>query len=519
MKTRGLSLLCCNPFEEKYMKKLAAVLAVLLLSTLLFAASYDEILSKSMANSPQMKNAELTYQNSLLTQQQNDLSDVAQVTVSTGTISVLPNENSSTTVGNSIKALEAVLPENTFQNITTEMRNTVISRTTNADFTMSPSVEVVLPNDGATTITAGANLGFEYGDSSYYSVEPDLSISHKFDLTGYDSDLASNLSNARSALQSEMTYQNALLTFESQVLTSIKTILSAQQSLDEAYYNLAKAEKNLSNALELGNISETSVTYLQTMNNINLQKRTIDATEKQIATAKEQYTTLTGLEWDGVENLPSPDLTLNILPNGNTEVILASIDVEIAQQAIAEKQHEVSPSSISVSGNVNSSLSEQSKTVGGSGAVSYQAGNWSVGAGFGGTYSNRTDKFTPSLTFAGSWSNKTTKRSDDLELQKLNNDLISAQNDLADARTSYVQSAQNLQISILNHNYTVQNHAAEKSYYESNLEYQKTLLDAGLCSQDDVNDASKQVEWAGVTEITDQIDGLLLQIQIEQLNL
>ena len=81
------------------MKKLAAVLAVLLLSTLLFAASYDEILSKSMANSPQMKNAELTYQNSLLTQQQNDLSDVAQVTVSTGTISVLPNENSSTTVG------------------------------------------------------------------------------------------------------------------------------------------------------------------------------------------------------------------------------------------------------------------------------------------------------------------------------------------------------------------------------------------------------------------------------------
>ena len=81
------------------------------------------------------------------------------------------------------------------------------------------------------------------------------------------------------------------------------------------------------------------------------------------------------------------------------------------------------------------------------------------------------------------------------------------------------QSAQSLQISILNHNYTVQNHAAEKSYYESNLEYQKTLLDAGLCSQDDVNDASKQVEWAGVTEITDQVDGLLLQIQIEQLNL
>ena len=490
MKTRGLSLLCCNPFEEKYMKKLAAVLAVLLLSTLLFAASYDEILSKSMANSPQMKNAELTYQNSLLTQQQNDLSDVAQVTVSTGTVSIPMTDQEMTDNG---------------------LRNSRL--------TLSPNLEVVLPNDGETTITATTGLGFDYGDFSSYTVTPSLGLSHKFDLTGYDSDLASSLSNARSSLQSEMTYRNAKLTFESQVLTSIKTILSAQQSLDEAYYNLAKAEKNLSNALELGNISETSVTYLQTMNNINLQKRTIDATEKQIATAKEQYTTLTGLEWDGVENLPSPDLTLNILPNGNTEVILASIDVEIAQQAIAEKQHEVSPSSIQLTGNVAGTVTDSVKGVSGSAGLAYNAGNWSVSTGFSGSYNNASDRFYPAMTVAGSWSNKTTKRSDDLELQKLNNDLISAQNDLADARTSYVQSAQNLQICILNHNYAVQNHAAEKSYYESNLEYQKTLLDAGLCSQDDVNDASKQVEWAGVTEITDQIDGLLLQIQIEQLNL
>ena len=169
MKTRGLSLLCCNPFEEKYMKKLAAVLAVLLLSTLLFAASYDEILSKSMANSPQMKNAELTYQNSLLTQQQNDLSDVAQVTVSTGTVSIPMTDQEMTDNG---------------------LRNSRL--------TLSPNLEFVLPNDGETTITATTGLGFDYGDFSSYTVTPSLGLSHKFDLTGYDSDLASSLSNARS---------------------------------------------------------------------------------------------------------------------------------------------------------------------------------------------------------------------------------------------------------------------------------------------------------------------------------
>ena len=101
----------------------------------------------------------------------------------------------------------------------------------------------------------------------------------------------------------------------------------------------------------------------------------------------------------------------------------------------------------------------------------------------------------------------------------LNNDLVSAQNELADARTSYIQDMQNLQIEILNHEYTLQNNAAQKEYYESNLEYQQTLFDSGLCTQQDVDDARKQVEWASVQDMIDTIEGLLLQNGIAQLNL
>ncbi len=501
------------------MKRVTSVALLLILcAAFVFATPYEEILQKAMTNSPDMQNNEIVYQNSLLTQQQNDLDDVPQVTISTGTISVLPVENSR----NQLPRIPGFTDDPKVMdllNASAAVQAYLKQETVNADFTMSPSVEIVLPNDGETTITAETGLGFEYGNNDYYSVSPSLSASHTFDLTGYDADLSADLSSARASLQSEQTYQKAKLNFETLVLSSIKAILQAEQSLAETQYSLTKAEYKLQNALTLGSIDESSMTYLQMSNQIDLYKNTIDATEKQIATAQEQYTTLTGLVWDGVEELPDPDLTLKMLDSGNTDVILASIDVEIARQSVEEKKAKANPSSIMVSGGVNSSLSENSKSIGGSAGISYTSGNWSVGTAFKGTYNNNTKEFTPALTFAGTWSNKTTKRSDELELQKLNNELISAQNSLTAARTSYVQSVQNLQIDILNYNYTLSNQAATKQYLQSNLDYLETMYDAGLCTVEELMDARMEVQWSDTDDVINTIDGLLLQIEIEELNL
>lgn len=502
------------------MKRVMTVFAVcaLSLSALTAATPYAEILSAAMTNSPAMQNNELTYQNSLLTQQQNELDDVVKVTVSSGTVSVLPADNTVTSLTDTLRPFSSVNSQ-IASLVESGVLDSYQTERTNADFTMTPSVEVVLPNDGSTTITASTGLGFEYGDGSYYSVSPSVGVSHTFDLTGYDTDLQSTLSNARASLESERTYQNARLTFENQVLSSIKAILQAEQSLDKARYELEKAQKDLDNALALGNMSQDSVSYLQTVNSINLQQRTIDATQKQIETASAQYTTLTGLVWDGVDSLPQPDLTLSILPGGNTNVLVADIDVQLAQHAIDTKNHSVNPSSLTVTGAVNSALSDSSKSVSGNAGVTYTAGNWSVSSVLGGSYSNERNRFTPSLTVGGSWTNKTTRRSDDLELQRLNNSLISAQNDLTDARSTYVQDAQNLQIEILNYNYTLQTQAATRDYLEANYEYMQTLYDAGLCTEDQLNDARKELEWADVDDQVNTIDGLVLQNRISLLNL
>ena len=478
------------------MKRVMTVFAVcaLSLSALTAATPYAEILSAAMTNSPAMQNNELTYQNSLLTQQQNELDDVVKVTVSSGTVSVLPADNTVTSLTDTLRPFSSVNSQ-IASLVESGVLDSYQTERTNADFTMTPSVEVVLP------------------------VSPSVGVSHTFDLTGYDTDLQSTLSNAKASLESERTYQNARLTFENQVLSSIKAILQAEQSLDKARYELEKAQKDLDNALALGNMSQDSVSYLQTVNSINLQQRTIDATQKQIETASAQYTTFTGLVWDGVDSLPQPDLTLSILPGGNTDVLVADIDVQLAQHAIDTKNHSVNPSSLTVTGAVNSALSDSSKSVSGNAGVTYTAGNWSVSSVLGGSYSNERNRFTPSLTVGGSWTNKTTRRSDDLELQRLNNSLISAQNDLTDARTTYVQDAQNLQIEILNYNYTLQTQAATRDYLEANLEYMQTLYDAGLCTEDQLNDARKELEWADVDDQVNTIDGLVLQNRISLLNL
>ena len=81
-------------------KKLTILIVLLACGSFLSAATaYSTILSNAKANSPQMQNAELTYQNSLLTQQQNDLDDVVQVTVSSGTVSVLPADGFNSQTG------------------------------------------------------------------------------------------------------------------------------------------------------------------------------------------------------------------------------------------------------------------------------------------------------------------------------------------------------------------------------------------------------------------------------------
>ena len=447
----------------------------------LYATDYNEIIQKAKSESKSVQNAELSYLNSKLTLEKSELEDELQITVS-GNAQVSP------------------------------------------DLTVAPTVKIVLPNDGSTTITATVPSSLNYDDTKIYSFSPKVTVDHNFDLSGFDEDVLTALSNSRTALNNEYTYQYALISFENTCISTIKTIVNLEKNIENQSYLIEKSEKSIKEKLALGQITTSSITYKQLINQLELSKNTLKAYEKQYEIAKSQYKEATNLDWDGLSNLPSPDLTLSLLPTGNTKVILATIDEEIAKENINSKNASLNPQNVKVSGGVESanlknSLGEKNSLTASAGAT-YSQGNWSVGASLSSSYDFKKNSFdTPSVKVSGSWSNKTTKRSDEIELQKLQNSLVSASNSASEEYTSYLQSYNALQLEVLQYEFNVTQTNANTEYLKANLENVKALYDAGLATKQELEDAEFNVKLDEYTQTVLVLDGLTLSNKIKMLNL
>lgn len=462
-------------------KNIILSIIIIMVCSTLYATDYNEIIQKAKSESKSVQNAELSYLNSKLTLEKSELEDELQITVS-GNAQVSP------------------------------------------DLTVAPTVKIVLPNDGSTTITATVPSSLNYDDTKIYSFSPKVTVDHNFDLSGFDEDVLTALSNSRTALNNEYTYQYALLSFENTCISTIKTIVNLEKNIENQSYLIEKSEKSIKEKLALGQITTSSITYKQLINQLELSKNTLKAYEKQYEIAKSQYKEATNLDWDGLSNLPSPDLTLSLLPTGNTKVIVATIDEEIAKENINSKNAALNPQNVKVSGGVESanlknSLGEKNSLTATAGAT-YSQGNWSVGASLSSSYDFNKNSFdTPSVKVSGSWSNKTTKRSDEIELQKLQNSLVSASNSASEEYTSYLQSYNALQLEVLQYEFNVTQTNANSEYLKANLENVKALYDAGLATKQELEDAEFNVKLDEYTQTVLVLDGLTLSNKIKMLNL
>lgn len=462
-------------------RRLVLAMTLLVTAMTLCAAPYSDILSGAKANSITLKNAEISYRNALISVDKNSLEDEVQITVS-GSAKVSPS------------------------------------------LSVSPSVKVVLPNDGSTTIEAAVPVTLDYSDASLYSASPSVTVKHLFDLTGYDKKAITDLSNSKSLLGSEQTYQNAVISFETTVLNSIKSLLAAEKNLATQKYTLAENEKSLNDRVALGQITEGSVTWQQLSNQIAISRNTIASLERQIENAKAQYKTLTGMEWDGVTDLPEPDLSFTVLPTGNTSVIMKQIDAEIAKANLDAKNVQLNPQAVSVNGTLSSvnsnNVLKTTNSIDLNAGATYSQSNWSVGSSVGFSYNARDNKFdTPSLTISGNWQNKNTTKKDELELQSLSNMVIAAENSAQDELTSYIQSARSLELDILQYEYTRIQTESNSDYLKASLENVQALYEVGLATEAELRKARFNVEMDEYDTMSVIIDGLLLQNRIRQLNL
>lgn len=464
----------------------------------LTALSIDEILEAANAVSYTMKNAELSHTNSLLLLDEAELEDEA------------------------VWSLSAEITPFTSADFGSESLNI---KTLNAS--------VTLPDDGDTTIAFSSPADIGYSDGALY-ITPTLSASHTFDFNYFDDDLISDLSNASSALSTERIYLEAKYNFNKSVISMLTNLLTIEKSIAELEHSIANAQRDLDNMITLRQADEESISYQRAALEISLSRQSLETYRDQYEKAKRQFNISTGLEWDGLESFTLPSFNLSVLDSGNSKVQEYALNSRVAALEVEQKEKEIDPRSLTLTGGAGVSYRNEASKVAYEDSPENQftgkkrpwrnSGNaslgatlnmptWSLGASF--SLSGNTDfDLTPSLTITGSWKNDVTGKSDRLELERLRNEAISAENDYLDSLTSYNIEAMELQNRIMQYNFSLLSLEENESYLKAMLETERAYYEKGLVRADDVADAQSEYDLFQYEKLLTYLEGLSLYYDI-----
>ncbi len=454
-------------------------LSALLLSSALYATSLDEIFAAAEKNSLSLQNATLTYNNNKLTQQADNLKKQVGVTVSTG---ALTYDHGTKGIG------------------------------------IDPSIQVELPNDGKTVISAG--MGFNAkSDGSLYSYAPSASVSHTFD-HGYTSDTLESYNDSISAIQTESVYLSSVNSFRRSVLSQIKTLLSTELSIKRMEQNIEDTETNINNNVELQVYSINSASYKKAMLELNKNKASLESAKKQYESAKTRFETAFGIEWSGLDALTVPQLSFSPKMSGNSDVIISSLSAEIASENIKVKTSSLNPNSLKLTGGVSSAISDGNDVIYSVTPyvnATYNVGNIALSSSLNAKVAD--DAFKPSFSLSFTWKNNTNSEKDQIELEKLGNSLVKAQNDHQQKLIDYNETVSELYQKIESYQASLDEWNINKEYNQSILEVEEELLSYGMSTEKKVNDIKFDIECAESEYQMLCIDGLLLRLEIEAMNI
>lgn len=430
------------------------------------ASTIDEILESAKKNSLSYQNILLSYQNGLLSIEQLEEEDKVQVSV----------------------------------DATANINNVSLS--------VDPTVTVKLPNDGSTAITGSASLSTQYDDKAT-KIGGILGVTHTFDFSGYTSDKAEDLSYMSTKYTTEKTNKTSELNFEISVLSTIASILRTERSIQQDEFTVEKQETVYNKLVALKTYTEDSSVYVNTVNTLNSLKTSLEASKEQYNQLLSQYKTLTGLEWDGVEGLEAPVLTLTTYEDGNTDVLIKSLSVQSSEEAYKKAVADSNPSSLSTGLSLGIDANKQ-VTLGGS--ATYTAKNWNVSVTPRFDISSSGD-VTPSVSISGKWNNDTS--SSDREINRALNDAKTATNNYLEALSSYQEDSASYTLEILQWNNQLAQAETDLQYKKTLLDNMQALYDLGLETAEnlksaELNYSSSQTDYDLVI-----IDGLTLERKLE----
>ena len=221
-------------------------------------------------------------------------------------------------------------------------------------------------------------------------------------------------------------------------------------------------ERTLEQNLTLKLVKEDSLIHRASVQAIQSKKTTLEGLNTTRELYLRQFKNLTGFEWEGVSDIPEPNLLFNPDQSQSSTLKLKSLAVDLAKEDLAIQKATYTNKSLVVGGSVGGSASKtKSKNILTGvekidyyndatikGSASLIANQYKISGSVSATYDFEDNTFTPSLTIGGSWSNNPSSYSEGLKLQQLENAVLTAELAYRTAIDEFNQSVMTIQNSI-----------------------------------------------------------------------
>ena len=473
-----------NPMGRRF-RRFMGILALASAAFCAFAASADDIVAAALENSTTVRTLNINRENTLINRQIADTDPKMTVSLSTGEVTVQKEG------------------------------------TGNPVFSMGPSATLTLPEVNGSTFSFGlSNVTRIYrsGDSSV-TFTPDASYRKTIDISSYK-DTREDISTLSSRISQDVSYEKSIIQFRIGVLQSIATIMQSEISVKSGRIAYDRLVADRTTALASGEITEGSLADLQSQMRVESSRVAQESAEERLEDLLKTFVTNYGIAYRKPDSVREADLTLEGLEKGNTSVLLAEMNLEIAQQTLDAATGSTTRLQLGANASAPMTMTngeDLNTVVNGSVSGTITGTNYSIGARAGASY--RSDEFYPYITVSGTWSNKKNSDTDEMTIQSLRNNVILAQIDYDDALETYRTDLASLRSSVSSHLSEVAQSEVSARYNRLILERKQEMYDNGLITGRDLEDARLAVENDEVQAMVYALNALVLESRIAALQL
>ena len=381
---------------------------------------------------------------------------------------------------------------------------------------ITPDFTVKFPEIGDDYyISTGFSSNFNLVNSNLSkSISPFVNLTRAFTF-GYE-DETETIEYDQSDLNNYIASKESYYNFEITLISSLIEIMQQKNSIEEAQTLYDEMKEDLKNQLQLKEITEGSVDYINSQLSLSTQEIKLSGLRTKLETSKANFINTYGIEPVDVivANQPKPEIEIN--ENGNSSLEVKKLALELAQEEIRKLTG--SSQTLNLTASAGATLLATTQNVSLSVSSTYSGENFSVDATGKLLYENQ--KVYPSLTLSGNYSNANNNAEvDNIQLNQSKNAELLAQMDYDQALIDYKADVNKLKADIADWTIELLQLDNQLNYHKKVLEQNQKLLEKGFATSKEVQKSEDQIKKDLFNKNILYIKGKVLLLQVAVLEL